>query len=363
MVILFLLLSVAQANRVQCDALEAAAVLAEARVDERRAPISHPELIPGLALASARTGTDLRAALADLCDDEANLSLTRSDRWDDAGWSAHAFLLTRSETVGCTLFQRTIAISVGISDRAAPRYRLRARLPVTRTPVGDCPTLPTWREEEILGGEGGPVHLVLATHLEDDELLYSEVLARRASPDGWSDQRILEPAPPRLVGGDRGPRVTLTERYEDKWIVVHGDRTSAPPECEPIPGQTVWTWGGDAWEPHAGREALRLLAKRGLWRLAGEDAWLLILHQADEGDRERLEWHTERLQRGSPEPLHLFSSAQLPGLNPGFLVVAPAPWPTEEEAREARPRAPRWRRSYVKQAWTAPDPCAPDQQP
>ena len=64
-----LLAALANAAPVECDALEAAALLAEAHIEESRAPVSHPELVPGLALASARAETDLRAALSDLCED------------------------------------------------------------------------------------------------------------------------------------------------------------------------------------------------------------------------------------------------------------------------------------------------------
>jgi len=353
-------LGVALAAPVECGALDAAALLADARIEERRAPLTHPELIPGLALASARSGVELREALTDLCAGDASLSLAPGDRWEGTGWSAHTFLLTRGEQVGCTLFQRTIAISVGVSDGTAPRYALRSRLPVTRTPVGDCATAPTWREEQVLAGSGGPVRLVLASDVEDGHRLHSEVLVRRASPEGWSEQLLVEPAPARLLSGGDGPRFDLTERFEDDWVVAHGDRVGTGASCRAVPGQTVWTWS-DAqgrFVGHVERDALGLLASRGLWRLAGEDGWMLLLLQEDEAETEKIAWRQRRLERTSPEPLHVYPSAWFPGLNPGFLVVAPAPWADKASADAARGRGRRWRASYVKRAWEAVDPCA-----
>jgi hypothetical protein len=65
----------------------------------------------------------------------------------------------------------------------------------------------------------------------------------------------------------------------------------------------------------------------------------------------------DRLRRRDGDTLYMLDSADFPELNGGFVVVAPAPWPTEAEARRARGR---WKRSalaYVKSAWRAPDPC------
>ena len=355
-----MLVAAAHAGPVECDALGAARTLAEARIEEHRAPITHPELIPGLALASPRTGVDLRSALTDLCSHTASLSLVPSDVWQQAGWSAHTFLLTRSEQVGCTLFQRSIAISVAIADGAAPHYSLRSRLPVTRTPVGGCPTVPTWREEQVLADAEGPVRLVLATDLEGGQRQHSEVVVRRASREGWTEQVLAEPAPDRLLDGGDGPRFDLTERFENKWVVVHGDRSGTPGACEAVPGQTVWAWDATAhrWAAHTGRDALTLLASRGLWRLAGQPGWMLILMQEDEDDADKLAWRRRRLDRVSPQPLYTLSSAWFPGLNPGFLVVTPGPWATRAEAEAARSSGRKWRRGYVKRAWTPPDPCS-----
>lgn len=348
----------ARAAPVECDGLAAASLLADARIAENRAPVSHPELIPGLALSSSRTEADLRAALVELCAGGEAISLTQGETYEAAGWSAHTFLLSRSETVGCTLFQRTIAISVGVAADTLPRYRLRARLPLTRTPVGDCETTPTWREETVLGGEGGPVRLVLATDLDDDVVAHSEVLVRRASVDGWTEQVLAAPAPERLLTGGDGPVYTLTERDDDKWVVAHADRRGMPDRCTAVPGQTVWTWD-DGWQAHGGRAALVLLATRGLWRLAGDPGWMPLLAQDDEEDAELLAVQVPRIQRRWTEPLLTLPSAWFPGLNPGFLVVTPGPYPDEAQARAAVAQHRGLRRSYVKKAWEPPDPCAP----
>ncbi len=358
---ILLALGAAHAAPVECQALGAAQMLAEAHIEEDRAPLTHPELIPGLALASARTDVTLRAALTEICVPDTSLSLVPAEAWRDAGWAAHTFMLTRSEQVGCTLYQWTIAISVASRDGAPPTYALRSRLPVVRTPIGECPTSPTWREEHVLAGAEGPVRLVLATELDDGRRTASAVLVRRAGPDGWTEQRLAEPAPERLLHDGAGPLFTLTERFAEPWVVAYGDRSGPPGACAPLPGQTVWTWdpAGRAWTPHTDREALGLLTSRGLWRLAGQDGWMLILMQEDEDDAEKLSWRRQRLDRLSPEPLHTLPSAWFSGLNAGFLVVTPTPWATRAEAELARARGKGWRSGYVKRAWSAPDPCAP----
>ena len=53
----------------------------------------------------------------------------------------------------------------------------------------------------------------------------------------------------------------------------------------------------------------------------------------------------------------MLPSAWFPDLNPGFLVITPAPYPTEAQATEARREGPRSAQSYVKRAWRAVDPC------
>jgi hypothetical protein len=347
----------AEAAPVVCDDLAAAGMLAEARIEEARAPVSHPELIPGLALASPNTDPELRAALGELCEGGGSLSLSEAETWAGPDWSAHTFVLTRSETRGCTLYDRAIAITVGVRPGATPRYALRSRLPPARTPVADCASVPLFRDEAVLDGVDGPVRLVLITDHEGDEVVHAQVAVRSASPEGWSERVLMDPAPQRLVDGGDGPDVVLTDRFEDKWVVAHGDRAGSGPACRAIPGQTVWT-ADDGWVAHSGADALAMLASRGLWRLAGDDGWFLIAAQDDEEDAVRLDARVARLESRNGADLTVLPSAWFPGLNAGFLVAVRGPFPTEDEAAAARrawwPRAP----AYVKRAWAAPDPCA-----
>jgi hypothetical protein len=363
---------VAIAGPVVCDDLAAAELLAEARLDEARAPVTHPELIPGLALASSRTDPALRAALTEFCSANVrDLALAATDRWEGADGSAHAFILTRGEMRGCTLSERAIAISVGVRPSATPQYSLLARMPVSRTPVGDCPSIPVWRDERLLDGGDGPVRLVLVQDHDGDALTTTELVVREASPQGWKQTILLDPAPPRLSGGVDGPLVELTSRFEEKWVVTYANRTGGD-HCRQVPGQVVWTPTPNdpptGWAPHEGRAALNLLARRGLWRLAGEDGWFLIIAQGDEAEGEQLQSRIRRLAPrvpdwdgdGAPDPLEIFESAMFPGLNAGFLVIAPAPWPTEQQARDAAARWRPRRQAYVKQAWRAIDACTPN---
>jgi hypothetical protein len=363
--------TLAIAGPVVCDDIAAAGLLAEARIDEARAPVTHPELIPGLALASSRTDPELRAALVEFCTGGPDLSLSAGERWEGADGSAHTFVLTRDEMRGCTLSQRSIAISVGVRAGTTPHYSLLTRMPVARTPVGDCPSIPVWRDERVLDGGDGPIRLVLVLDHEglgvgdQSRITTTELVVRRASPQGWTEQVLLEPAPPRLYGGTDGPLVEMTSRFEEKWVVAHSNRTGAD-HCRPVPGQTVWTPTPTEWTRHEGRNALDLLARRGLWRLAGEDGWFLIIAQADEADADQLKSRVQRLAPrvpdwdgdGFPDPLEIFESAMFPGLNPGFLIIAPAPFATEAEARTAATKWRPVRQTYVKQAWKAVDPCA-----
>jgi NAD(P)-dependent dehydrogenase (short-subunit alcohol dehydrogenase family) len=68
----------------------------------------------------------------------------------------------------------------------------------------------------------------------------------------------------------------------------------------------------------------------------------------------------ERLERRHPDTdLLVLPSAWFPGLNAGFIVATTAPYATEADAKAARAA---WRpkmQTYIKKAWTAPDPCAP----
>lgn len=352
------LATIGWAAPVVCGDADAAQTLTEARIEEARAPVSHPELIPGLARSSERTGEELRAALADLCAPGGTLALTEAERWQGPDWSAHTFLLTRGEMRGCTLSERTVAITVGVRVGEKPYYALRSRLPPTRTPVGSCDSVPRFREEAVLDGEDGPVRLLLVTEHEGDEIVHAQVVVRGATPEGWSEAILVDPAPPRLLDGTSGPVLELTDRLEQKWVVAHGDRTGMPPGCQALPGQTVWT-PEDGWTAHTGREALRLLASHGLWRMAGDDGWFLIVAQDDEEDVERLRARAERLEERSGKSLLILPSAWFPGLNPGFLVATLPPFASEEEAKAAHKRWWPRRQAYVKRAWTAPDPCLP----
>lgn len=352
------LAAAALAGPVICDPQGAAALVADARIAPRRAPVTHPELVPGLALASPSTDPALREALSDLCAAPEVLSIAPGDRWEDSGFTAITWLLVASAPRGCALVQRGVAVSVGIGEDGDPHYALRGPLPEATTPIGDCPTPVAWRDEQVLAGEGSPVRVVLVADRVDGAVVRSEVLARRATAAGWSEQTLLAPAPPRALGGFDGPLLSLVDGADGPWIAAHADRVGGPDACAPVPDQTVWTHDGAAWVAHTGRDALALLASRGRWRLAGTDGWLHLVAQDDDVDAEVLAYRHRRLQRRYPEPLHVWPSAELPGLNPGFLVVAPAPFPAEAEARAARDAWRSLHRHYVKRAWTAPDPCS-----
>ncbi len=356
-----LLAAVAAALPVQCDPIEAAQLLQDARIEEQRAPVSHAELLPGLALASSTTDQPLRDALTALCAADGELSLARAEHWKGPDWGAHTFLLSNTATSGCELQTTSLAITVAVDGDKAPHYALRGRPPLERTPVGECGTAPEWRDEVTVAGGEGPVRVVLVKDMADAGLVSSQAMVRRASrTHGWTEQELLRPAPERLLTGGSGPVIGITDLHDDPWVVAYGNRTGAPPGCEPRPGQIVWTWSDDEteWVPHTKRDALGLLAQRGLWRLAGQDAWLLVMAVEDEDEYpELLDQTQRRIQKRSAEKVHRWRSSQFPGLNPGFWVFTPAPFSSEQEAKGAKKRWFSWRRSYVKQAWTAPDPC------
>jgi len=341
---------------IHCDPLDAERLLAEARIDEDRAPLSHPELVPGLALASPRTGATLRDALQELCAGEPALSLAPGDSWEGGGWGAHTLVLERSETRDCTMYTRAVVLSVAVSPATRPVYTLRGRLPVRHTPIGDCGTQPRWREERLLQGEGTDTRVVLNVDHRGPEVVGSSVVVRRAARSGWTEFVLREPAPARyLAEGGAGPRFSLVVADGTPWVVESGDRGGEP--CAPIAGQRVWYPADSGWASEEGRAALSMLAQRGLWRLAGSEAWLHILGQDSVDDRELVGPRRDRLERRVGEPLWLYESAALPDLNPGFVVIAPAPWPTEEAALAAVRAARRVPGSYVKRAWSAPDAC------
>lgn len=361
--VIWALFTGAWAAPIVCDDGAAAALLAEARIEESRAPVSHPELIPGLARASSRSDLEVAMAVGELCKGEGTLTLTAAESWQAADWSAHTFLLTRSTLQNCVREEHTIALSVGVRVGEAPRYRLRAQLPVARTPVGDCADQPRYRDETVIDGATGPVRIVLVSDVEGDTVQHSQVVVRSASPDGWFEQVLLDPAPARFLAGGSGPTIELTDRFEEKWVVAHGDRTGAPPSCAAVTGQTVWEPDGHSWVRKDGLAALQDLASRGLWRMAGQDGWFLVVAQDDEEDADRLYARVARLEAMHSQTLMVVPSASFPGLNPGFLIATPPPWPTEAEAEAAhrswRPR----RQVYVKRAWVALDPCVEEASP
>lgn len=356
MVLLWLAMAVAAPT--VCDPEQAAQLLEDARIDERRAPVTHPELMPGLALASESTDEHLREVLTELCSASDSVSVAPAESWEDAGFSAYSYRVTGSQSVGCALFQSTVTVSVGVQPGHSPTYVLRSEAPVKSTPIGECETGATWREETVIDGDQDRVRLVLVVDRTRTGVQDSQVVIRTATSNGWTEDLLLTPAPERYVGGVSGPILTLAETGDgDVWVVAHANRVVSDDSCLVVPGQIVWQWNGTVWTPTEGREALALLGRRGLWRLAGSDGWLHLVVQDREGQEDVLAYRSTRLSRRYPEPLRRFQSSDLPGLNPGFVVMAPAPFPTEEQARAARKSWRSMHRHYVKRAWTQPDPC------
>lgn len=347
---------------VVCDAGVAARLVTDARIPEARVAVTHPELLPGIARSSTTIDGPLRDALERFCVDPAALSIATGETWPDSGWSAHSVVLTRSETRGCDLAQEAVRISVGVRADGPVTYSLESAFPESHTPIGACDVPSRWREERVVDGEGGPVRLFLQVDQEgapgaSPRTLETALVVRRATPEGWQEQTLFSPAPDRFVGGFDGPRVEVAPIAGETWVVAHGDRAGSPDRCAPRPGQTVWVPGPDGFEARTGRDALHLLASHGLARFAGDDAWLHVVTQEDEGDVAVLDPRERRIGLRYPEPLHRYVSSRLPGLNPGFLVVSPAPWPDEASARAAKSQWNSLRRHYVKRAWIAPNPC------
>jgi hypothetical protein len=343
----------ARAATVVCDPAEARRILVDANIDEARAPVTHPWLVPGLAVAAGepRVAEVVRA----ICARGGDLSVEPADAWEDIGWAAYTLLVTSSERDACGLVHHHVSLSIGIR-LGAPRYSLRAALPDERTPLASCDAPATWRSERVIDGEQSAVRLVVVEDHEGDAVR-RHLVARRAGPGGWVDQELLDPAPPRVADpAAAGPLVRLAPtRTGEPWIVASQDRLLGP--CSPLGGQQVWRWVGERWVRSEGRGALGLLAREGLWRYAGDDGWMLILAQDDEGDLDLLLPRVRRLQERVPEDLlEPLASADFPRLNPGFYVAVPVPWATEAEARAARSA---WNipPSYVKRAWAAVDPC------
>lgn len=359
MVVLTYFIAVSSATSVQCEPVAAAQVLAEANVDEFRTPTTHPALVPGMALGSSGTPEDLRYALQEWCGPGAELDLSVVEQWETTGWAALVLHLRRTEQRGCMLYDRTLAISASQQPERPPAYSLMSRGPVFRTPLGDCDGSATWRDERILDGEGGPIRLVLLTDREGTSKSHSQVVVRRATANGWTEHVLLDPAPNHLIGGDDGPLLTLAESSRGTLAVAYGGRALGRP-CKPRGGQTVWHWEDERWAKMNAQDSLALLAREGLWRLTGDDGWLLIVGQDSDEDNTVVESRRARLLRRTGWELDLYPSSQFPLLNPGFFVIGTTPYTTKEEAIDARMQWGRAANSYVKQAWATADPCSQD---
>jgi hypothetical protein len=362
--------SPSQAAPVVCDPDEAERILTDARIAPARVPIIQPNLLPGLA--RDRANPEVATAIEALCAEGDDLSLAPAERWETPRFGALSFTLTRTTLSDCALLQDAVVLTVGV-DPTAPEeplvYGLRSTLPRSVTPLEgeDCDQEARFRTETLLDGEGTPVRVVRITDEganRDDDGPSHRIVVRRATPSGWIEDVLLDPAPDRLVDGGDGPTIALatgTDRDADPWIVAHDDRRLEDERCVPLPGQTVWRWdpGAQQWDALTGRDALGRLADRGLWRLAGDDGWFLILAQDIPIDRDLLEARMRRIARRHDDPISIRESAQFPNMNAGFLIVSPDPWPTREEAEKARPYWGRRTGVYVKRGWSAPDTCEP----
>lgn len=350
------LLAASQAAPVICDPDQAARLQRDARIPMDRIPVTQPNLLPGLARAQA--DTEVAEVLDTLCAAGRSISLAPAESWSTASFSAYSFVLTHSRTEGCALMQESAVLTVGVQPNQPLSLGIRGQLPPSITPIGDCETPPRYRTETVLHGAGTAVLLVLVTdHSAGTE--HTRLVVRRATVTGWQESPLLDPAPDRLIDGGSGPRVSLARADGDTWIVTHADRELDADTCRSLPGQTVWRWDGADWNALSGREALGRLADRGAWRLAGDDAWFLILAQDIESDRELLKARMRRLQRRHSDPLSIRESASFPEMNSGFLIVSPDPWPTREEAEAARKSWGRRTGVYVKRGWQALDACGP----
>lgn len=348
----------ALAARVVCTPELAVRTLDEARIDETRVPETHPELVPGLARRAA-PDSPLAVVLERLCATGDDLGVQRGETWSGPRHAAYEIVVSRASTVDCTLHQERVVVSVVTGDDGIT-YRLLDRPPPDITPGPDCPTEPEWRQTTPLD-RAGPVRLRLVRDRRGraGAVTGSRIEVWWASDRGWSRQTLADPAPSRHLRPDGGGpwfqlgRTTTGETF----VVASLDRT--PPPCRSRPGQTVWTRRARRWRAARGRNALAQLARAGLWPLAGDDGWLLIVAQDEETDRALLDVRRRRLRRRFPEPLYVFRSADFPNLNPGYLAIAPGPWATREQAEAFLAERPR-RGAYVKQAWAARDGCAVD---
>lgn len=313
-----------------CDPAAALALLGDAEVDEARAPVTHPWLVPGLAAASGDDG--VRAALASLCAPGAALSVERGDSWEAGPTRAYLLEVARVGQQGCSLVRDRVALTVGVGPEGVA-YAVRGALPSDRTPIGDCDEPAIWREERVLDGGSGPIRLVEITDRSGSVITSRAVVARRATEGGWREQVLLDPAPDPL------PRLLA-----DAELVVLT-------RCD---GQRVWHLEQDRWVEESGRPAATRLARAGAWRAAGQDGWFLVVGQDDEEDVALVGPRVRRRQRRTPEALSLWTSSDFPELNPGYVVVAPDPYATRSEAEAAAEAFPRSRQVYVKRAWSHP---------
>lgn len=348
------LFAAARAATVVCDPAEATRIVEDARVDPRRAPVTHPWLVPGLA--RAQQDPAVARLLAAACAPGADLVVERADQWEAPSFAAYELVVVRIEEEGCSLVRRRAGLTVGLGPDG-PVYRPGRDLPDESTPVGACPDPARWRDERVLAGAGGPVRLIRVEDHEGDAVVHTHLAVRRATRTGWTEQVLLDPAPPRTVDPRAdGPRVALLAARDGQPLVVAThDRRRTDGACAPLPGQSVWHVGVDgSFVAETGREAAARLAREGAWRWTGEDGWFLVVGQDDEEDAALVEPRRRRLQRRSREPLRMWRSADFALLTPGYVFVAPDPWPTADQAEAARAGRTA---AYVKRAWVAPDPC------
>ncbi len=350
-----ILLATARAASVVCDPAEATRIVEDARVDPRRVPVTHPWLVPGLARAQEDLG--VARLLEAACAPGADLVIERGGQWEAPTFAAYELVLVRIEHVGCSLVRRRAGITVGLGPDG-PVYGPGRPLPDESTPLGECAEPARWRDETVLAGDGAAVRLIRVDDREGDAVVHSHVAVRRATSAGWTEQVLLDPAPPRTVDPSAGgPLVALIEGRDGRPLVVSArDRIVADGACTRVPGQTVWHVGDDGrFVPETGRAAAARLAREGGWRWTGQDGWFLVVGQDDERDADLVEPRRRRLQRRFAEPLRLWRSADFALLTPGYVFVAPDPWASADEAEAARSARGA---AYVKRAWVAPDACA-----
>ena len=341
----------AAAAPVVCDPSTALHIVEQARIAPERVPVTHPHLVPGLALAQEPVPSQLREALEALCGtpqgEPPRLTVDRGEAWDGPNAAAYEIEVARAEREDCGLVQRRLAISVGVGP-AGTTYRLLDTRPVDRTALPGCQTLSRWHHRTTVAGELSPVRLVLGRQYVGDNVVHSRVVVMRADATGWRAQELMAPAPASKLAIGTTPS-------GESWVVASAG--AAPPHCAGPRGQTVWRWREGQWAASTGREALTLLARAGLWRLAGDAGWFLILAQGEEADEPLLKPRLRRLGRRSDEPLFLFRSSAFPGLNPGYMFISPGPWPSRQAAEASR--RPSQRGGYVKQGWDHGLACEP----